>query len=140
MPDEAKVVEAKAHQREAARYATREALLCKKRAVREFELALEPGEAPQRFRFRALGAKAYDRLLTANAPTPEQRARAQAFNPNTFAPALLAAVCEEPALSESDWTEVFASEDWSGGELGTLFNAALELCGQGFDLTPIEAD
>lgn len=136
--DQAKAaLETKTAQRSDAKRATFTKLKNKKRAEREYTADL--GGEPATLLYRAIGATAYDKLLTKYPPTKEQLADGAAFNANTFAPALLARVCVEPAMDEAEWAEIWHSEDWNRGEVSELFWNAVELCNKGLELTPIAA-
>lgn len=86
------------------------------------------------FEFRGIGRKPYQDLVELYVPTPEQKAKAKAaeqpepqWNVDLFPAALCAASAVDSDLTEDDWrTEVFDSPDFGPGELGALFNAALE--------------
>ena len=86
------------------------------------------------FLFRSIGSVDYDRLLTKNPPTTEQRSEGASYNVNTFAPAILSAVCAEPEMSTTQWAEIWNSPDWNRGEIMQLFVSAVELCNQGMDI------
>jgi hypothetical protein len=130
-------LETKTAQRSQAKRATFAKLKNKKRAEREFTAEL--GGDPATLLYRAIGATAYDKLLTRHPPTKEQLADGAAFNSNTFAPALLAQVCVDPALDATEWGEIWNSEDWNRGEVSELFWNAVELCNKGLELTPTAA-
>lgn len=136
---DAAVLENKAQQRKQSKRATFEGLLNKKRAEKEFEVALVEGEDPVSFLFRAIGAIEYDKILSKYPPTNEQKADGGTYDQDRFAPALLSRVCIEPVLDESEWKQIWNSPDWNRGEVGGLFWAAVELCNKGLDLAPIEA-
>lgn len=87
---------------------------------------------------RAVGRKRYDDLLLAHPPTTQQEeehakrfADVEGFvspppyDPDTFAPALIAATCVEPKLSESEVAELL--DEWTSGEVVKLWTAALEV-------------
>jgi hypothetical protein len=88
------------------------------------------------FKYRAIGARDYDRLVTANPPTAQQRADGASFDINKFAPALLARVIVDPVANESDWSDIWLSGSWNRGECMDLFMTAVNLCNQGLDITP----
>lgn len=139
MPSDVKAVAAKNGQRQSAKRATLEMLQSKRARSKEFEVVLTPGEDPVSFEFRALGSMAYDEMLSKHPPTPQQLASNAQFNINTFAPALLAAVCRDPEMSPSQWKEIWTSPEWNRGEVTALFWTAVDLCNEGVDLTPIGA-
>lgn len=84
------------------------------------------------FLFRALGRAQYRALVAAHPPTDGQRLMARArgelceFNRDTFPPALLAAVCEEPPLTVDEARQLL--DDWTTGEAALIWNTALEVC------------
>lgn len=87
-------------------------------------------EASERFSFRALPRADYQALLDAHPPSDEDVAKAAdrgdpvpEFDPS-FMPALVAASIIEPALSEVEVHELWASPDWAWGELLMLFVTA----------------
>jgi hypothetical protein len=84
--------------------------------------------------FRSIGAKEWDSLVKKYPPNHDQRADGQPFNTDTFGPALLARVCVEPEISESDWKEIWDSPDWNRGEVATLYGEAVNLCTTGIDI------
>lgn len=135
-----KVLEVQNDQREKAKRATQSLLKGKRRAAQEFTVQLETegGVEEVSFLFRALGGSQWDDLITANPPTKEQRVDGASYNPNTFAPALLALVCQEPRLDEQEWTEIWNGGEWSKGELSELFWGAVGLCNKGLDVNPTE--
>jgi hypothetical protein len=139
MPNEAPAVEAKAKQRDKAKRATFDMLIGKRPNSEEFTAPFGPDGERVSFLFVSTGAKEYDELLTEHPPTQDQRAASSTFNINTFAPALLAKVCREPALSVGNWTELWTSPQWGRGELMGLFWKAANLCSKEVDPTPIDA-
>jgi hypothetical protein len=96
--------------------------------------------------FRSMGRKAYEALIEAHPPTPEQTLEFQEQNPildpktgemvpnvklrppynvDTFAPALIAASCVEPDMSAEEVEELIS--DWNDTEVMELWVAALEV-------------
>jgi hypothetical protein len=132
-----KVTQARQAQSDAAKRATKEMLFGKPSKPATFIFTLD-GERVT-LQFRAVGAKAYDRMLTACPPTVAQRAEGSVVDNDKFAPKLLAAVCIDPVLTEEEWGEIWGSDSWSQGEVWDLFTTANGLCRQGLDLTPTEA-
>jgi hypothetical protein len=139
MSSSAPEVEVQANQRKKAKRATLEMLRSKKPSREDFTLPFGPDGERVSFLFVAIGSAEYDELLTEHPPTNEQRANQSTFNITSFAPALLARVCREPAVSVGDWTELFKSENWGRGELMTLFFKASRLCVQESDPLPTDA-
>lgn len=84
--------------------------------------------------FEAISYKDLDALQAKHPPTQQQRVDGAAFNRNTFPAALVAACSVDPKISESDARDIWASDDWSTGELNTLFNTVSDLCMKGLDI------
>ncbi len=111
----------------------------KKPTTRSVVIDLDDGEKVT-FTFRSIGRVAMRDLLDAHKPTPDQRRelreaqklvgipshrRAELpFNSDTYPPALIAACCVSPAMTEDEATELWESEAWGEGELMSLFEAA----------------
>jgi hypothetical protein len=85
-------------------------------------------------KYRAIGMREYDKLVAKHPPKAEQRAEGASFNIDTFAPALIAAVCVEPEMTEEDAKEIWESPDWSRGDVMVLFRNAVELNNRGLDI------
>lgn len=88
---------------------------------------------------RSIGRKAYEAIVDANQPTNAQKERAAKeakemgarpqplpYNPDTFAPALIAATVIEPPMTPEDVQEIM--DDWNQPEIIQLFTAAMEVC------------
>lgn len=93
------------------------------------------------FTFRALGRRAYAKLLAEHPPTDEQKADAEennlrvSYNNDTFPPALLAAACITPEhTTVEDMTDVW--ENWSEGQVAPLWAACLTANMAGADVGP----
>jgi len=116
--------------------ATLDLLRNKSPRQKEITLAIpgEDGDIEATFLFRSIGAKEWELLVTKHKPTPAQRADGQPFNVDTFPPALLSRVCVDPALTESDWAEIWVSPDWNRGEISDFYQQAVDLCTTGFDI------
>jgi hypothetical protein len=84
--------------------------------------------------FQAISYKDLDALQAKHPPTQKQRVDGASFNRNSFPPALIAACSVEPKFSEKDALEIWNSDDWSTGELNTLFDAVSALCMKGLDV------
>ena len=84
--------------------------------------------------FQAISSSELDALQGKHAPTIEQKSRGFAFNPTTFAPALVAACSYEPKMTLDDTTEIWESEAWSMGELNQLFDTCSTLCMEGMTI------
>lgn len=76
-------------------------------------------------RFRSIGRKRYDKLVTEHPATDEQKAEQPdaAWNLDTFPPALLSASCIEPPMTVEEATELF--ETWNVAEFMEIWTAAL---------------
>lgn len=133
------VLEAQSEQRAASKRATFELLRDKKPVEREFAIKLPGQDEPITFLFRSIGSAEYEKLVTKSPPTLEQKAEGGTYDPDRFAPQLLARVCIDPVLGESQWREIWNSADWSRGETGDLFFAAVQLCSRGLELDPTAA-
>lgn len=81
--------------------------------------------------FRGIPAYEYDKLASRFPPKPKDKKQGFGYDPDLFGPALIAATCIEPDLSEEDVTEIWASDDWNRGERMQLFMAAIEVCTTG---------
>lgn len=137
MPTQEPVVQTRARQRSASKRATLDLLRSKKRQEQELTVMLpvEGGKTQEvSFLFQSIGAQEWDRLVAKFPPTSEQRADGQAFNMHRFAPALLSAVCTDPQLTESEWSEIWDSPDWNRGEVVQLYATAVELCSTGMNI------
>lgn len=84
------------------------------------------------FTFQGLGRSAFARLLAEHPPTEAAMQKAAAagqppsdYNPATFAPALIAASCLLPTLTEQDVLDLYDDPAWNDDELGSIFAAAL---------------
>jgi hypothetical protein len=75
------------------------------------------------FVFRGIGRKAFDDLAAAN-PSDDSGLN---WDPETFAPALVAASCEQPKMSEQDVREIWDDPEWSYQECDQLFAGALSV-------------
>ena len=143
MKTDVKAVEGRNAQREASKRATFDMLKSKPRAEREVLLKIPgaDGEIQElSMLFRAIGSQDYDKLLSKNPPTLEQKAEGAAYNVNTFGPSLLSKVCIEPDMDTAQWTVIWNSPDWGRGEVMQLFLVAVELCNKGLDIPFIGND
>lgn len=84
--------------------------------------------------FEALSSHDLDRLQSKHAPTSDQRVRGLQFNPDTFAPALVAACAKDPEMTNADAVDIWKSDAWSTGELNFLFDTCTSLCMEGLDI------
>ena len=128
--------ERRTQQSESAKRATFDLLKSKPRAEREVLLRLPSGDGFEELTmlFRSIGSQDYDKLLTKNPPTQEQKAEGGSYNVNTFGPGLLSRVCIDPDMSVKEWSEIWNSPDWNRGEMMQLFHVAVELCNKGLDI------
>jgi hypothetical protein len=86
--------------------------------IRAIEADMDAAKVP--FRFRALTPDAWSKLEDAH-PAREGHDERQ-FNLDTFPPALIAASCVDPVMTEADVKQLF--EKISSGQMGVLFDAA----------------
>jgi hypothetical protein len=94
----------------------------------------EKGDTEFAMTLKAVSASTYDRLLAEHPPTKEQEKEGSGYNPDTFAPAVIAAVVSDPALSLEQANEIWTGDSWSRGELRDLFMACVNLCAKGLDV------
>ena len=91
-------------------------------------------------KYRALSNLAYDELLAAHPPTGKQKQGGASYNVDSFAPAIISACSVVPLLTVAQAREVYTSEDWSGGEVSSLFINALRVNNAGLDVPFNAAD
>lgn len=114
---------------------SREAFVKKPARTKEVEITVD-GESAT-ILLKAIGNKAYDKLLTDNPPTAEQKKAEEAtYNPDTFAPSLIAAVVADPQITAEEAQEMYESDDWSRGELLNLFLECVQVCSDGLSSNP----
>jgi hypothetical protein len=116
--------------------ATLDGLLGKKPSRLEFTAPLGEDGEELSFVFVAIGARAYDAMLTKHPPTAEQKIAGSTFNTDTFAPALLAAVCQDPDIDAKGWASIWTADNWNRGEVSALFWQAVDICNQRVDINP----
>lgn len=120
--------------------ATFDELFAKPKRTQKFDITLADAEGNPVKRamiYKAISATEYDDLVTQNPPTAKQLQDAPggvAFNMDTFAPALIAAVSHSPKLTYAQAEKLYNAPDWSGGEVSTLFWNAQKVCNQGLDV------
>lgn len=134
---EAKTVEARQKQSAGDKRATIDLLKNKPRASTEFTLYITDEDGNQNevtLKYRAIGMREYDKLVSKHPPKPEQRVDGASFDIDSFAPALISAVCVEPEISPEDAKEIWNSPEWSRGDLMVLFRNAVELNNRGLDI------
>lgn len=84
--------------------------------------------------FRGISAYRYDKLISAYPPRPSDKKQGFGYNPDKFGPALIAATCIDPEMSEEDAKEIWESDDWNRGERMRLMMTAIEVCTAGLDV------
>lgn len=92
-----------------------------------------------RVQMRAISSKAYDRLISEHPPTTAEKKDGAVYHVDTFAPALIAACSLQPKMTVEQATAIYTSDEWSSGELASLFIGALKLCNIGVDVPFNEA-
>jgi hypothetical protein len=126
-----------------AKFATIDQLLKKPTRVKTIVLTI-PGDDGEpmkvQAKLRAIGSKKYDELIAQHPPTARQRKDGASYNPDSFAPALVAACMTEPVLDLEDAQALWESEEWSRGELTELFLAAVQINQAGLDIPFTESD
>jgi hypothetical protein len=85
-------------------------------------------------RFRGIPAPEYDKLMASCPPTPKDKKDGWGYNPEKFAPVIIAETCVEPEMSLEDAKELWTSDDWNRGERMTLLMAAIEVCTSGLTI------
>lgn len=114
-------------------YSTVEDLLAKKPKTLDVKIG------DLKVKISAMGAKAYDDLLGAHPPTPKQKKDGATFNVDTMAPVLLSECLLDPVLTVEQADELYRSNAWSAGEMGSLYLQCMRLCTEGLNL-PTTAD
>lgn len=134
--NEGKTQEARARQRAGDKRATFDQLAGKKRAEEEITVSLSGNGTDDKVTllFRAIGTREYDKLLGKHPPKAEQKVEGASYNIDSFGPALIAKCAAEPELTEAQSKELWESDDWSRGEIMTLFRTAVEVCNRGLDV------
>lgn len=84
--------------------------------------------------FRAIGARQYDDLIAKHPPNAQQKINGEVYNIHTFAPTLISICSVDPHLSYDEAKAIWDSEDWSRGEVMSLFGACVELCSKGLNI------
>lgn len=123
--------------------ATYDQLRKKRRRTTRFTVHIEgdDGELVElSIRYQAISSTSYDKLQAAHPPTKAQQEKGSVYNTDTFGPALISAVSFEPKMTLAEATELWNSEDWSGGEVNTLFWNAMRLQATGLDVPFNAAD
>ena len=133
----AKTVEARQKQREYDKRATWDQLIGKKRATEEISLNVPDGNGGSTevtMLFQAIGTREYDKLLAKHPPKAEQKLEGASYDINSFGPDIIHKCAVEPELSIQEARQLWDSDDWSRGEIMTLFRAAVEVCNRGLDI------
>lgn len=139
--DEVETVKSRRTQSAQSKRATFEMLKSKPRAEREVTFVMNADTDDEKeftMMFQAIGATDYDKLITKNPPTTEQKADGSSYNINTFGPSLLARTVVDPDMDFKQWSEIWNSEDWNRGEILQIFLTATELCNRTLDVPPTE--
>src|SRR5215831_3946207 len=105
----AKTVEARQKQSQASKRATLQQLMAKPPSETEFSLFLSDGNGGATevtLKYKAIGMRAYDKLVAKHPPKPEQRADGSSFDIDTFAPALISACSVEPEITVEEAKEI----------------------------------
>lgn len=140
MPESAQSATVAAKSRQAAKAKTATLELMRAKKPRRKAFTLQVNGAPLRFVIESIGNLAYDALASKHPAKNEQRARGMNMDLPKFAPALMAAVYQEPKGTVEEWTEIWESDSWGQSELGVLYGEAVDICTLAVDATPIEAD
>lgn len=132
------IVAAREQQSAASKQDIRARMQNKKRREVTRELLLD-GE-PTKLQFRSISSKELDKMRGEHPPTRDQKASGLGVNPDTWAPALVAATLIDPKFSYEEMLEIWQSDGWSAGELDNLFSIANALVTAGFDIPPTASD
>lgn len=125
------------------KFATIDQLLKKPTRVKTITLTIpgDDGEPTKvSVKLKAIGSSAYDGLIAAYPPTTKQKKDGATYNPDTFAPALVAACLVEPTMDPEDAQALWESDEWSRGELTELFLAAVQINQAGLDIPFTDSD
>lgn len=114
----------------AKKRATLDDLLEKARRTKEIELS---PNGPSVL-FQAISSKDYDDLIAKHPPSAKQKKDEAVWNPDTFAPALIAACSKEPEITNDTALEIWQSDSWSRGELMDIFMAVVTLNSEGLNV------
>lgn len=80
----------------------------------------------------AVDGPTWDHLVDLHPPKTEHSRKGLSWNPDTFPAALLERTVVSPRLSFDQWQSIKDLPNWSSGEYGQLFNAALGIAQSGF--------
>ena len=139
--EEVETVKARQEQSQDSKRATFDMLKNKPRVEEEVTFVMNADTDDEKeftMMFQAIGATDYDKLITKNPPTTEQKADGSSYNINTFGPNLLARTVVDPDMDFKQWSEIWNSEDWNRGEILQIFLTATELCNRTLDVPPTE--
>lgn len=112
--------------------------MLKSKTLPERTFSVDLGGESFDWKIRAINGQRMDALQTKYPPTKAQRERGAVFNIDKFAPALIAACSIEPELNEDEAKELWTSEEWTTGELNSIFTHCTNLCMNGFEIPPTE--
>lgn len=79
------------------------------------------------FVFRSIGRARIEELSRKHPPKGDLKKQGAAWDPETFAPALMAESCTDPEMTVEQATILWDDPDWNQAELMTLFMGALEV-------------
>jgi len=120
--------------------ATLEQLLGKKSRCETIPIEIYDGDGPIKLgiKLKALPSEEYDDLITQHPPTDKDKKEGAQWNPDTFAPALMARTFVEPVLDLAGARKLWKAETWSSGELIDLFNSCVRINLKGLNV-PLSA-
>lgn len=121
-----------------------EILAAKKPIEQTINVLLDPdGNETADFTFRAVGRKAWRKLLEDYEPSDDQQAEAQKkqaealvperrrealwYDPDRFPPVALAVACADPEMTVEQATRLWESDRFSEGELIRMFSTVLQI-------------
>lgn len=133
-----KIQAARNEQSESDKKSTLDKLKSKKR--RQQKISIEVNGEKLELLFQAVSYAELDAIQSKHQPTQQQRIEGAVFNRNTFPPALIAACSVDPKMTEQDALDLWNSDDWSTGELQSIFEAVSNLCMKGLDIPFTAAD
>lgn len=119
--------------------ASLENLLKKPPRTRSVEVALADDQKVT-ILFKALGSKDYDDLMSAHPPTKQEKQDGAVWNAHTFPPALIAACSVAPKIDPESADAIFASSEWSRGELMDMFMKVVNLNSEGMNVPFTSSD
>lgn len=132
MSTETRTLTVRQNQSKADKQATLEMLRGKRRRTKDLKFKIGDDEVV--LKFQAISAKELDALRSRHKPTMDQKMEGMQFNPETFPPALISACLVQPVMTYEEAKEIWDSDDWSQGELATLFGTAMDLQTEGLNV------